>query len=290
MTILSSPPEVTDHFIDLALTRLHYVKSGSGPPLIMVPATISRIEHWVGLAQFMGQKFTTYFFELPGHGKSTSFPTKFSSNLVAETVENFIDKLGFSKITLMGFSFGGILTIKTLLRLQDRVERVALIAPNISKHAVRLSPLRKWLVRRFNVLLIKPSFQRKLIALLHSPTFEQSVVSFVKKLGHVEDSVPLKKSLHKLPLSTLDVLAYQIEEVFSLEFPKLQNPFSQPLHFAMSVNDPLLDFTTTFNFLSTYFSDISSINLTFPYHQPPDHPTFKYLQAEFSKFLDGFPF
>jgi hypothetical protein len=90
-----------------------------------------------------------------------------------------------------------------------------------------------------------------------------------------------------LPVSTLDVLAYQLDETLNLEHPVLSQPYSQPLHFAMSVNDTLLDFTATYNFLDTYFSDINSIVLTFPYHQPPTHPTFEDLKVDFSKFLDG---
>src|SRR3990172_8107874 len=87
------PPQVSDHFVQLPQTNLHYIKCGDGPPLIMVPATISKIENWLALAQFLGQRFTVYFFELPGHGKSSPFPEAFSSELAAETVEAFIDRL-----------------------------------------------------------------------------------------------------------------------------------------------------------------------------------------------------
>lgn len=280
-------PQVTDHYIDLPLTKLHYVKSGSGPPLIMVPATISRLEHWVELAQFMGTVFNTHFFELPGHGKSSPFEADFSSELVAETIENFIDELGFSKITLMGFSFGGVLAIKALQRLQDRVERMVLISPCVTKHALMYSWLRKWLLRQTSSLLKKPSFQENFITLLHNPKFEKRLIAAVKTLSRAEDNVPMNKSFHKMPRATLDVLAYQLGEVMNLDHPPLSQRFSQPLHFAMSVNDPLLDFTTTHNFLDSYFSDITSVVLTFPYHQPPEHPTFEVLQKDFSKFLEA---
>ncbi len=287
MNTIPSAPQISDHFIDLPLTRLHYVKCGHGPPLIMVPATISHIEHWTGLAQFMGTKFTTYFFELPGHGQSTPFPTNFSSEHVATTIEDFIDALGHSKITLMGFSFGGILAMKTLQHLGDRVERIVLFSPNVSRHALLFSPRRLWLLNKFNTFLNKPSIQEKFISLLHNPKSEQLMISFIKKIGRVEDNVPLKTSMHLLPATTLDVLTYQIDEALNLEYPSIPKPYSQPLHFAMSVNDPLLDFTTTYNFLDTYFSDIHSINLTFPYHQPPGHPTYEEIYANYGTFIEN---
>jgi len=54
-------------------------------PLIIVPATISELENWLSLAQFMAQWFHVYFFELPGHGRSEPFrnrsPASASLNL-----------------------------------------------------------------------------------------------------------------------------------------------------------------------------------------------------------------
>lgn len=288
MSRLPTPPTVTDHMIELPLTRLHYVKCGSGPPLIMVPATISRIEHWEGLAQFMGTKFTTYFFELPGHGLSTPFESKFSSELVAESIEDFIDELGYSKINLMGFSFGGILAIKTLLRLQERVERMALMAPCVTQRALHYSSTRKFILRHASNFLRTSYWQEKMIALLHNPMFEHSIVAMLKTMFRAEDNVPMNSSFHKMPRATLDVLVYQIGEALNLEHPPLKQKFSQPLHFAHSVNDPLIDFSTTYNFLDTYFCNINSLVTTFPYHQPPNHPTFEELQRDYADFLLNF--
>jgi len=162
-----------------------------------------------------------------------------------------------------------------------------LFSPNVSRHALLFSPRRLWLLNKFNTFLNKPSIQEKFISLLHNPKSEQLMISFIKKIGRVEDNVPLKTSMHLLPATTLDVLTYQIDEALNLEYPSIPKPYSQPLHFAMSVNDPLLDFTTTYNFLDTYFSDIHSINLTFPYHQPPGHPTYEEIYAYYGKFIEN---
>src|SRR6185295_11868203 len=100
-------------FVDLPLSRLHVLEAGKGQPLIMVPATISELEDWCSLAQFMAQWFHVYFFELPGHGQSKPFREKFSSYQVATLVEQFANKLGYDHFNLMGFSFGGILAMRT---------------------------------------------------------------------------------------------------------------------------------------------------------------------------------
>ena len=59
------PASYEIRFMDLPLSRLHILETGQGEPLIMVPATISELESWRTLAQFMGQWFHVYFFELP---------------------------------------------------------------------------------------------------------------------------------------------------------------------------------------------------------------------------------
>ena len=59
------PPAYKTYFIDLPLARLHVLETGQGAPLIIVPATISELENWVSMAQFMGQWFRVFFFELP---------------------------------------------------------------------------------------------------------------------------------------------------------------------------------------------------------------------------------
>ncbi len=109
----TQPSSCKTYFIDLPLTRLHILETGRGAPLIMVPATISELENWLPLAQFMGQWSHVYFFELPGHGQSEPFREHFSSQQVAQLVAQLADKLGFKRFSLMGFSFGGILTMQT---------------------------------------------------------------------------------------------------------------------------------------------------------------------------------
>lgn len=254
--------------------------------MVMVPATVSRIDHWIDLAQFMGQRFTTHFFELPGHGGSSPFKGPYSSDLVAQSIEHFIDELGFDTFTLMGFSFGGMLTLKTLALLEDRVDRVVMIAPCVSHRALTFSSARKWVLKKVAQFLRMTSVQKKVLSLLRDPVYQNHVASIIRFIGRVEDSVPLDERLPQLPASTLDALAYQIEEVMHLNFPPRKDPYAIPLHFAMSVNDTLLDFTRTYNFIDSYFSDIHTVCFTFPYHQPPVIPSFEDLQKEFAGFLE----
>ena len=53
--MLHTPPSYKAYFINLPLARLHVLETGRGAPLIMVPATISELQNWLPLSQFMGQ-------------------------------------------------------------------------------------------------------------------------------------------------------------------------------------------------------------------------------------------
>ena len=286
MTTSYAAPKITFSFSDLPLTRLHYVTCGEGEPLIMVPATISRLSNWLPLAQFMGQRFKVHFFELPGHGKSAAFPVKFSSKLVAKTLENFIDQLGYSKVSILGFSFGGILTLRALQYLQDRIDKVILISPCVSKKTILFSGPRLNMLRSATAAMKNPRLQDLLVKMLHNESVGFQTAKAFRRIGSVEQTIPLEEILCRLPAATLDVLIYQVNEILRAEFPLPEIPLHQKCYFMMSINDPVLDFQTTLDFLEGYFEKVLTERLTVPYHQPPELPTFDELNRDYGQFLN----
>ncbi|MDH5507568.1 MAG: alpha/beta fold hydrolase [Anaerolineae bacterium] len=273
------------HYMDLPHTRLHYVKCGEGPPLIMVPATISDIASWLPLAQLLGRYFTTYFFELPGHGKSTPFKSRFSSDLVAETVEAFVDRLGCRRITLMGFSFGGILARKVLMRLQDRVDRVILFAPATTRHALCIPAGRIVCIRILLAVLHQRWLCRAVVNLIQSRLVGTRLIALLRRLGKIEENVPLENRLMAISPVTLQVLVDQLREVFEHDIKPLEVPFQPPVYFGMSVNDPLLDFEKTLEIVESQFAQVHIQRFDFPYHQPPGKPSTASLAREFDHFF-----
>jgi len=279
-------PEVSYHHIDLPKTRLHYMKSGDGPPMVIVPATISRIENWQSLAQFMAQKFTVYFFELPGHGESTPFLEPFRTRLVAETVEALIDRLKHKTISLMGFSFGGILAMETLSLLQERVQKVVLIAPALSKRALQFAQVHLWMVRNAVKMLQRKSVRSGLLRLIRSPRFSPMMAALIARFSNVEKNVSMLKIFRNFTDSTAEVLSYQLDELLNFELPPLKTPFRQPCFCAMSVNDPMLDFETTLSVLQKQFNTVHVERFTHRYHQPPKPITYHEIVQQYYPLLD----
>jgi pimeloyl-ACP methyl ester carboxylesterase len=272
--------------IALPLTTLHCVTCGSGPPLIIVPATVSLISQWMPLAQFMGRRFTSTFFELPGHGKSTPYPFEFSSHAVPQTVEALADKLGYQTFNLMGFSFGGLLALRTLDYLQHRIENVILLSPVVSRRAIRYSLPKQLLMRGMADALKRRSIRTVVHQLLNSDRMERPLLFGISRFSNIDQRILAEKNAIRLPISTLDVFAHTLGEILETEFQSISLPFKMPCFFAMSVYDDLLDYGLTSDIVRGMFSDITMEKFYLPYHQPPHSPTFEWLVEEFGSFLD----
>jgi pimeloyl-ACP methyl ester carboxylesterase len=254
---------------------------------VIVPATVSLINQWLPLAQFMGQRFTTYFFELPGHGNSTPYPEKFESHLVPETVKNFMEAMGYPTFNLMGFSFGGLLALRTLEALQDRIETVVLISPCVSKLALKYSTRRQWGFRQACSALKSQTVQQRTLRILNNRQIERPLIYAISKVSKIDKKILESKDALKIPPSTLDVLAHTVDEIFNMEYHFQGRPFQHPCHFGMSLYDDMLDYDTTLEIVRSHFNNLSVHTFTLPYHQPPEPPTFEWLNQEFGPILEN---
>jgi len=284
----TQPPTYKTYFIDLPLARLHVLETGKGMPLIMVPATISELENWLALAQFMAQWFHVYFFELPGHGQSEPFRDRFSSQRVAELVAQLVDALGFERFNLMGFSFGGILVMRTFKLLSHRIDRLILIAPCLDHRALPFSRLRLHLLNKSNQLLSHPKVQEQFVSLIHNPYTVSATVKTLQRIGRLEDTIPLQEKLQHTKASTISVLNAQVNEILTTEFEVAPTKYQTPCYFAMSVYDPLLRFDTTLNIVHNHFANVNAVPLLYPFHQPPGAFTYEELNRDFYKTVDAF--
>lgn len=275
-------------YLDLPLCRLNVMRAGQGPPLIMVPATISKAENWHELVDFAAQWFEVYFFELPGHGESSTLQQPFNTALIGAVVEQLVDSLGFARFNLMGFSFGGILAMQAFLRLQPRIDRLILIAPCLTGRAVQMSPVRRAIVLNLAALLKQGLVRKSIYHLLHDPPYNPYSASVLRRIGNVESTIPLDEVLRKISLVTLEVLAAQIDESLKIDFPLPPERYATPCYFAMSVNDPLLDYHTTLDTLQRFFARPSITELDYPFHQPPRPFTFDELNTGFSPTVESF--
>lgn len=284
-TLLESEnSKVIKQTISLPLCDLHCLKVGSGPPLIIVPATMSELDDWAGLAAFMAQRFTVYFFELPGHGKSTPL-AHYSNEQVAQVIVDLLDYLKFDRVSLMGFSFGGLLALTALNVLSPHIDRVILISPLVDSEALRFPQLNKILLRSLISVAQRPGLQKWGHQTLQSDLGSTFWAQFAVKVGNIEHFDILKENLQATSLATIQTLAGQMKEIFNThQFVSARYP--QPCYFAMSVIDPLIDFSFTSAAVKQMFASVEETRLYLPYHRPRVLPTLEYLNCTYPDLLD----
>ena len=283
----NNKPKAEFNFIKLPRTTLHYVKTGTGSPLIIVPALASKLDQWLPLAQFMGQKFTTYFFELPGHGDSTPYPETFETHFVPKTVEAFLNELEIDRFTLMGFSFGGLLALRTLDYLLPRIDQLILLSPALSKRALLFSTRKQIFLKLLFTVLRSDRMRHGVVNMLDRERAYNTLTTAISKFANIDKQILLSKNALAFPKSTLDVLTASFNEVLRLDYDSENKPFTLPCFYGMSLYDDLLDYEVTLEIVKGLFSNIHVEPLTLPYHQPPNPFTFEEFNSKFGSFQEN---
>lgn len=282
------PPRCQTRLVPLGLCVLHVMEAGDGPPLVVVPATVSELENWSSLVQFLAQWFHVYFFELPGHGRSTALQEGFSSDRVALAVAELVDWIGADRFSLMGFSFGGLLAMKTYRLLQDRIDRLILLSPCLTSRALRLSRARRRAASALNRLLKIKDARTFLVDGMRLTAGRRGMAHLIHLVGKVENTRQLEQKLGRLSPCLVEIIACELDEILNAELSPPPSRHDTPCYFAMSVRDPLLDYKITRAELERHFANSQVFELTFPFHQPPRAFTFEELNAQFRSTVAAF--
>jgi pimeloyl-ACP methyl ester carboxylesterase len=202
------------------------------------------------------------------------------------TVAEFVDGLGFDKFHLMGFSFGGLLALRTLEHLQNRIEKVILLSPCVSRRALKWSMPRQLAFKASIWAMKRQRLLQGIHSVLNAPRLEKPLTYALSKASNVDRRILENKNALRMPISTLDVFAYTLGEIFQTEYRYDDAPFQIPCYFGMSINDDILDYSLTEQIVRQHFQKITIQQFTHPYHQPPEPPTFEWLNREFGQFLE----
>ncbi len=284
---MPTPCPVTVRDAELPGTRLRYAECGDGPPMIIVPATVSLIEDWTPMIQFIGQRYRTYFFEMPGHGGSTPLSEGFSSTRLTQVIGDLADHVGAERFALLGFSFGGILALRALQGLGERVVKVGLLSPCVSNLALTRPALDRKAVAAV-ISALEHRIPRSALAwLLGNDVAARMVVWFMVDVGGFESPTDLRARLSTYSASTIQVLVAQVREILTVTEEDLAGPYPQPCFFGMSEFDPLLDYHRTVAFARANFADLVVETFDWPYHAPPVPLTFDDYVRDYTALLEA---
>jgi pimeloyl-ACP methyl ester carboxylesterase len=106
----------------------HYLKAGSGPPVVMLHGGASDCRDWIETMQALQHSYTLYAPDIVGYGKSDSSRREFYLSDFVDFIRGFVRELGVdSQHVLVGHSIGGRICLEIALRQPDLVRRLVLI-------------------------------------------------------------------------------------------------------------------------------------------------------------------
>ena len=126
--------EHKDGQIDIASLKLevngqktHYLKAGSGPPVVLIHGGASDSRDWVGAMAALSHRYSLYAPDLIGYGQSDRKEEGYYLSDFTEFITGFIEVLGLEKPALVGHSFGGRLCLEIAFQHPEKVRKLVLI-------------------------------------------------------------------------------------------------------------------------------------------------------------------
>ncbi len=118
-----------DHYEQINGVRIHYLdRDGGEPPIVLLPGLSANAHAFDGLiAAGLSPHFRTIAPDLRGRGDSGKPDTGYTLEDHAADVLGLLDHLGIERATILGHSFGGLLTIYLAARYPQRVSKIVLI-------------------------------------------------------------------------------------------------------------------------------------------------------------------
>ena len=107
---------------------IHYIFRGEGKNVMLLHGITSSLAMWFnGLYQQLSEHYRVTAYDLRGHGLSGLTPAGYNSGAMAADLLGLMDKLEIEKVTLVGHSFGGAVSLHMAMEHPERVEGVVLL-------------------------------------------------------------------------------------------------------------------------------------------------------------------
>jgi pimeloyl-ACP methyl ester carboxylesterase len=120
-----------EKMIDIDGRKLNYVELGDRdkPTLLFVHGIMGTWRNWVFNLLPFADRYRVIAVDLPGFGLSEMPAGEFSIEKYADTIKHFAEKLGISKLTLIGNSMGGQVGTIVAKKYPELLEELVLVDP-----------------------------------------------------------------------------------------------------------------------------------------------------------------
>jgi pimeloyl-ACP methyl ester carboxylesterase len=134
-------PPIGKH-VEVEGVRLHYVRQGSGPPVVLLHGNPGSIEDWAAVVPELSSTHEVIAFDRPGHGYSDpAAEDSGSPEVQARLLHAALSALAIERPILVGHSWGGGLILVYALHHPGEVAALVAVEPSSHPDPSNIDPI-----------------------------------------------------------------------------------------------------------------------------------------------------
>jgi pimeloyl-ACP methyl ester carboxylesterase len=119
----------SDQYCETPSGRLRFVEAGSGPPVVLIHGIGRSLHDWTENIDALAQSHRVIALDMLGFGLSEKPEIRYTVDLQARALCEFMRTLGLEPAALVGNSLGGAVALTLALKHPELVSKLVLVAP-----------------------------------------------------------------------------------------------------------------------------------------------------------------
>ncbi|MBX5105381.1 alpha/beta hydrolase [Rhizobium lentis] len=137
----SMPAPKTSGMADVNDIKMYYAEYGEGDPILFIHGGLGNAGVWGHQVAEFAKDHLVIVADSRGHGRSTRSGQPFGYDLMTSDYVALLDHLKIDKVTLVGWSDGGIIGIDMAMNHPEKLTRVIAQAANVTTDGVKADVL-----------------------------------------------------------------------------------------------------------------------------------------------------